>query len=424
MAASIVVNWGFGLLIETAAGATRRKRFLVVGVCLNLSGLAVFKYAGFFYDNLNRILSSLDVSWRFASPPLHLPIGISFFTFQALTYLIDIYRRMAPAERNVLRAALYIAFFPQLIAGPILRYADIGPQIRSRPPTGTAFVTGIERFILGLAKKVLLANTFAVAADAGFSSSVGELSAVDAWLAALAYSLQIYFDFSGYSDMAIGLGFMFGFRFPENFKYPYVSRSLSEFWRRWHITLSAWFRDYLYIPLGGNRFGRARTYINLWVVFLLCGLWHGAAWTFVSWGAIHGAFLVMERAGLERALCRLRGPAVLLAHAYTLLVVVVAWVFFRAHSVQEALEFITVMFAGAGAPLAHVAGLDRKLMAAFVVGIGAATPLGDWCMRRLERSARAQGARFVGAIMLLALLWLCAMALAGGTHNPFIYFRF
>lgn len=424
MAASIVVNWLLGLLLQSASDVRKRKSLLLLAVALNLSGLCVFKYAGFFYANANTLLSGLDVSWRFEGSALHLPVGISFFTFQAMTYVIDIYRRTAVAERNVLRTALYIALFPQLVAGPIVRFGEIAPQIAGSRRATDLIVPGIERFIVGLAKKVLLANTFASAADAAFASSMASLSSADAWVAAVAYSLQIYFDFSGYSDMAIGLGLMFGFRFPENFRYPYISRSLSEFWQRWHITLSTWFRDYLYIPLGGNRCGPVRMYFNLCAVFLLCGLWHGAAWTFVIWGALHGAFLVIERAGLARALARLKGPWVSLAHVYTLLVVVVTWVFFRAESVQGALDFLKLMFLGTAVGPDGARMLDRKLIVAFAVGLVAATPLGACCMARLKRSVLAPAVEAISALMLLLLLWLSAMSLAAGAHNPFIYFRF
>jgi alginate O-acetyltransferase complex protein AlgI len=316
-------------------------------VALNIGTLVFFKYANFAVDNLNLLLAWIHLA------PVHcervrLPIGISFFTFHALSYVMDIYRGKAAAARNPRDVALYIFFFPQLIAGPILRWSAIAPQIARRVVSREGFAEGVRRFVGGLAKKMIIANVVAVPADQIFALSGAELTPALAWLGAACYTLQIYFDFSGYSDMAVGLGKMFGFQFLENFDFPYISQSIKEFWRRWHISLSTWFRDYLYFPLGGNRRGEWRTCLNLVIVFFLCGLWHGASWTFVVWGLYHGFFLVLERtrfggwvAGMPR----------LLRHGYALVVVMAGWVLFRADTFGHAITFLANMAGvSSGAP--------------------------------------------------------------------------
>src|SRR6185436_9027443 len=306
---------------------------------VNLASLAFFKYAGFLAANLNALLGATGLG-AVPVPAVVLPIGISFFTFHAISYVVDVYRRDAVAQKGPVEAALYLLLFPQLIAGPIIRYRDIAAQLTARVVDLDGFATGVRRFVVGLGKKMLIANIVAVPADRLFALPAGELTAAHAWLAASCYTLQIYFDFSGYSDMAIGLAQLFGFRFKENFNYPYVSQSIQEFWRRWHISLSAWFRDYLYVPLGGNRVAPGRVYLNLVTVFFLCGLWHGASWTFVVWGLYHGAFLVLERLGLAAWLGRMPRA---LRHVYALLVVMVGWVFFRAESLSAAAGLLQAM---------------------------------------------------------------------------------
>ena len=296
MLASIGMNYAFGLLIERRVSTHKTCAALWLGIIANLLLLAAYKYTGFVSSNLCGLLRWWGVDT--ADPlPVHLPIGISFFTFQAMSYLVDVHRRQVPAQRNPLHVALYISMFPQLIAGPIVRYRDIARQIVDRAVTRQGFASGIRRFAIGLGKKVIIANSLAWPADQIFTIPNHELTTAVAWWGVTCYTLQIYFDFSGYSDMAVGLGRMFGFEFMENFNYPYIARSMTDFWRRWHISLSTWFRDYLYIPLGGNRRGRARTLVNLALVFFLCGLWHGASWTFAIWGLYHGLFLILERRG-------------------------------------------------------------------------------------------------------------------------------
>src|SRR6476646_10443526 len=317
---SVAFNWWMGLRIADAADPRRRKRRLATAVAGNLLALAVFKYANFAVANIDAIAPIFGVApLTLAAIPL--PLGISFFTFHAISYVVDVYKLTANAQRNVRAFALYILLFPQLIAGPIIRYRDIAQQLVTREASAAEFAYGVRRFVLGLGKKLLIANTLGGTADAIFGLPGAELGAATAWLGLVCYTLQIYFDFSGYSDMAIGLMRVFGFRILENFDYPYLSRSIREFWRRWHISLSSWFLDYLYVPLGGNRHGTALAYRNLVIVFLLCGLWHGASWPFVLWGIWHGLFLVAERAGVGRMLERL-GPV---SHVYALLVVMGGW---------------------------------------------------------------------------------------------------
>jgi len=408
MLASIVLNWSGGLAVHALVPGRARVALMTVAVAANLLLLGTFKYANFFFGVI-----------------VHLPIGISFFTFHGLSYLIDVYRAKEVPERSPLRVALYIALFPQLIAGPIIRYADIAGAIRSRASNLDSFASGIQRFAIGLGKKVLLANTLAQVADRCFSHENIVLSASNAWLGLVAYSLQIYFDFSGYSDMAIGLAKMFGFNFPENFNFPYVARSITEFWRRWHISLSTWFRDYLYIPLGGNRSGPFRTYVHLGIVFLLCGLWHGASWNFVIWGAVHGGFLVVERIVLKSRLQRLPLPLSFLANLYTLLVVMLAWVFFRTDSLAEAYVYLKALFAFGTAPTTFAMSLlDLKTTTTFAVAIGASLPVVPWLRSRFPRLADKVVWQFLTAVGAVAVFWLAVFSLAAGTHNPFIYFRF
>src|SRR5512145_47002 len=348
MLGSIAFNYVVAIAISRASGTPRAFRLLVFAVVSNLLVLGVFKYANFAAQNVNALLGTLG--WPALDvPKVLLPIGISFFTFHAISYVVDVYRHDASAQKSPTHAALYMLLFPQLIAGPIIRYHDIADQLASRNVELEGFAYGIRRFVIGLAKKVLVANVVAGPADRIFALPGAELTPAHAWLGLVCYSLQIYFDFSGYSDMAVGLGRMFGFRFPENFRYPYVADSVQGFWHRWHISLSTWFRDYLYVPLGGNRVSPARVYFNLVTVFFLCGLWHGASWNFVVWGLFHGAFLAAERVGLASAVARLWRP---LRHAYLLVVVMIGWVFFRADTLSAALEYLRSL---AGAPASTVA---------------------------------------------------------------------
>jgi alginate O-acetyltransferase complex protein AlgI len=426
--ASIAVNYGAALGIDRARGTPWAKRLLALTVVANLLSLAVFKYAGFLAVNLNAVLSELG-GGAVPVPAIALPIGISFFTFHAVSYVVDVYRRDAVAQKGPVEAALYLLFFPQLIAGPIIRYRDIAAQLASRAVDLDGLSIGVRRFVIGLGKKMLIANIVALPADRIFAMPPGELTAAHAWLATVCYTLQIYFDFSGYSDMAIGLAHLFGFRFKENFDYPYVARSIQEFWRRWHLSLSAWFRDYVYVPLGGNRVPPHRVYVNLVTVFFLCGLWHGASWTFVVWGLYHGAFLVLERLGRATALARLPRP---LGHVYALLVVMVGWVFFRAESLTAAAGMLRAM-AGLSPGLATVYGigwyLTPEVLLAMAAGIAGSTPIWPAMAARFAR-AEAGGPRLgplpsaLACAALAAVFAGSAMLIAAHTYNPFIYFRF
>ena len=430
---STLLNWGLGLRVDHAPDPARRKSAVTLAIVLNIGLLAFFKYANFAVDNANPLLA------MFHLPEMHigsvrLPIGISFFTFHALSYVVDIYRRKSAAARNPADTALYIFFFPQLIAGPILRWSAIAPQLVQRTVTGEGFAEGIRRFAGGLAKKMIIANAVALPADEIFKLSPAELSPALAWFGTLCYTVQIYFDFSGYSDMAVGLGKMFGFQFLENFDHPYVSQSVREFWRRWHISLSGWFRDYLYIPLGGNRCSEPRNWLNLGIVFFLCGLWHGASWTFVAWGLFHGCFLILERTRFGAMMDRLPRP---LRHAYTLAAVMSGWVLFRADSFSQATAMFTHML-GATAP-GPIAGplarfANREVIFALIAGAIFSLPTWGWFRAwlagigprlpaRARLAASAAGMTLEG-VLVIAVLVVSAAWLAGSTYNPFIYFRF
>jgi alginate O-acetyltransferase complex protein AlgI len=433
MIVSILFNYLSGLAVARYPFRSRASKLIVCAAIVgNLALLGSYKYANFLVDNLNALAPLLGFS-KLTLNPVHLPIGISFFTFQALSYVIDVYRREAPVQKNPARLGLYISLFPQLIAGPIVRYEHIAKQLTSRAMSLNLFVSGIQRFIIGLSKKVLIANSAGDVADKVFALPVDQLSTQVAWLGVACYTLQIYFDFSGYSDMAIGLGRMFGFDFLENFNYPYISRSIREFWRRWHISLSTWFRDYVYIPLGGNRRGANRTYINLVIVFFLVGLWHGAKWTFVVWGMYHGMFLVLERLGLAKLIEKAWRP---LSHAYVLMVVMVGWVFFRAETLPQALEYLKAMFyIGTATKFTPSVSTFTDNLLPLVLTLGAigATPVLPALLRRRKNSLPGKttfaplssiAVEACIALALTSLLLLSTSSLVAGTYNPFIYFRF
>jgi alginate O-acetyltransferase complex protein AlgI len=430
---SITFNYVMGLIIDRSPTPVARKMAFTAGVAVNLGLLIAFKYADFLVLNLNHALEIAHVA-PLPLPHLHLPIGISFFTFHALSYVTDVYRREVKPMRRFDSFALYITLFPQLIAGPIIRYKIICDQFAHRELTLEGFAEGIRRFVIGLGKKLIIADTVAYTADQIFSAKYpGMLTPSVAWLGVVCYTIQIYFDFSGYSDMAIGMGRMFGFVFPENFNYPYIAQSITEFWRRWHMTLSSWFRDYLYIPLGGNRRGPARTYLNLMIVFFLCGLWHGATWSFVAWGMFHGTFLIIERVGLTNWLERL--PRVV-RHGYTLLVVMVGWVFFNARDLSHAVTYLEVMFGligGSGVEYSVRLYLDKALAIALIAGIIGGMPVIPWIrqtweaglLRRVGTGALWELTGRLASVLLLIVVYLgSAMMAAHGSYSPFIYYRF
>lgn len=420
---SILCTRSFGTRIAGSDGA-RRKLWLFLALTINLILLVYFKYANFLLDNVNEVLAWLEVA-PIEYKDVRLPLGISFFTFQAISYLIDVYRGQSRAQPGFVGVALYISLFPQLVAGPIVRYASVEKQISHRTVTASDFADGARRFITGLAKKLLVANTLGAMADDIFAASPDQLLVSTAWIGVCCYALQIYFDFSGYSDMAIGLGRMLGFRFGENFNYPYTSRSIQEFWRRWHISLSSWFRDYVYIPLGGSRRGNWRTGFNLLLVFVLCGIWHGASWTFVIWGLFHGFFLILER--LVPGIARLPRVA---SHIYVIAVVLVSWVFFRSDDLPTALDFLRTMagFNSADAAMSLAFFADPKVYITLAFAVVLSTPVARRVVYAGHPSQSIQqwaGYRLILSDgVLLVLFGLCIVTIAGGTYDPFIYFRF
>jgi alginate O-acetyltransferase complex protein AlgI len=437
LAALIVANYAGALWIDRSAARARAIGVLIVAAA-DLAVLGYFKYSGF----LAHILNGLAHARLAPELKLALPLGISFFTFQLISYVADVSRGAVKAERDPIRFAAYILMFPHLIAGPIVRYADIRDEMHADRRTTTRLGLGVQYFIVGLCQKVLVANTVAPVADHLFGVAPHALTAANAWLGAFAYSLQIYFDFCGYSNMAIGLAFMLGFTYPRNFNYPYSAQSITEFWRRWHISLSSWFRDYVYIPLGGNRGGPWRTVRNLLIVFLLTGLWHGAAWSFIVWGLYHGAFLMLERFGLDRILAAV--PRVV-RHAYALLVVAMGWVLFRAEGLHDGVQYLRAMFTPDRVrppDTSLLVLLNHEVLAALAIGALLSFPVLPAILERL-RVARAQdpggGADSVAGralaldtssvhalpiAILLAGLVLSIAHLANSSLNPFLYFRF
>ncbi len=427
----IGLNYAGSQWISASENEQARTRILVGFTALDLAVLGFFKYAGFLAGSLNAILPGDPLPIVTTT----LPLGISFFTFQLISYLVDVRRRTVPLERNVARFATYILMFPHLIAGPIVRYADIREEMQGDRRRSGRTGLGVQYFIVGLCQKVLVANLVAPLADHAFALNPGDLGMAAAWLGAWAYTLQIYFDFCGYSNMAIGLAFMLGFTFPKNFDYPYVSQSVTEFWRRWHMSLSSWFRDYVYIPLGGNRHGQARTIRNLLTVFFLTGLWHGAAWQFIVWGLYHGFFLMLERFGFSRIVAS--APRAL-RHAYLLLVVMVGWVFFRAENLTQAMDFLGSLFglAPSSPDVALAILLDSQAVAALIAGSVLAVPVLPWLLTRLRTQCAEENVaavpdrldtRSVHVLpipLMVAGLVLSVAYLAGSTLNPFLYFRF
>jgi D-alanyl-lipoteichoic acid acyltransferase DltB (MBOAT superfamily) len=417
----VALNYGAALIIAAREGS-QRTLATAAATGLNLAMLGVFKYADFVVGTLN---AALPAGASFALPGLALPLGISFFTFHSISYLIDVHRRGVAANRSLLQVAVYIAMFPQLVAGPIIRYHTISRQLVVRRMTLGRASAGLRIFIIGLAQKILIADEVARIAETVFDK-VGQPGFLEAWLGLGAYTIQIYFDFAGYSNMAIGLGLSLGFAFPRNFRLPYTARSITEFWRRWHISLSQWLRDYLYIPLGGSRRSDIATYRNLCMVFLLCGLWHGANWTFVIWGIHHGCFLILERIGLSR---RLERAPVIVARLYALAAIMTGWVWFRARDVDHAGSFFASLIGVNGwteiSPSTY-AVLHPATLAAAAVGVVLATTTID-IARWLRRSA----ARASGPVLAIAdtlaiglFLGLSVLSVAAGSYSPFLYFRF
>lgn len=424
MILSAFLNYLCALLIDKYKN--NKKAILIIGIAVNLGILGVFKYASFLITSCNDFFG-LDLQ----VPMIKLPIGISFFTFQAMSYVIDVYREKVNVQKSFWKILLYVSFFPQLIAGPIVKYRDISEEINNRKQTVWETASGLRRFICGLGKKILIANTLGMVADNIFSLNISEINIVSAWLGAIAYMMQIYYDFSGYSDMAIGLGKMFGFHFKENFNYPYGATSIQDFWRKWHISLSTWFKEYLYIPLGGNRKGKARTYINRIIVFFFTGLWHGANWTFVIWGLYHGIILLVEE-----CVPILRKMPKVLGHIYSVILVCVGFVIFRADTISQGFSMIGRMFTGFSFTAESVSIMWQQLtpwvIVCIIAAVIGAAPIGvlankvrnKLCCEQPSLSGKwrwIDRGLYLLAVILLA--W-CIIRLSGSAYNPFIYFRF
>ena len=406
MLGSIFVNWIFGLLIDKYNDFFgKRKAVLVISIIFNLSLLFVFKYLAFTLNNLG-----VDIS-------IALPIGISFFTFHIMSYIFDLYKRKTGVQKNILKLALYISMFPQLVAGPIVRYETVAASLSERKETPEDFTAGLSRFVFGLGKKLILSNYFAVVADNIFGSPV-QISVAAAWLGAICYTLQIFFDFSGYSDMAIGMARMFGFRFLENFNYPYIAKSITDFWRRWHMSLSSWFRDYLYIPLGGNRKGKARQILNLLIVWFLTGFWHGANWTFMCWGLLYFVLLVFEKT------THFPEKIKFFSHIYTMFFVILAWVLFRSDNIGTAGNYIASMFGISGGnlvdPIFFVHFFSIKWV--LLVGILLCAPIVPFIRDKLFKNEKSRDV--IKSLGVLAVFVLAILLAIKSTYNPFIYFNF
>ncbi|MDU1567711.1 MAG: MBOAT family O-acyltransferase [Clostridium sp.] len=414
---SILINYIFGLLIDKTVDRSHLRKFiLILGIILNLALLFYYKYYDFFIENINNILNmNLELK------RIVLPIGISFFTFQGMSYIIDIYRNDGKVNKNIFSVALYISFFPQLVAGPIIKYKTIDEQIRVRKESIDYFSYGINRFVIGLGKKIIISDMLGTISDNIFllANSSG-IDMITAWIGAICYTLQIYFDFSGYSDMAIGLGHLFGFKFPENFNYPYISRSITEFWRRWHISLSTWFKEYLYIPLGGNR--RGNVYFNLFVVFLVTGLWHGASWNFVIWGLWHGMFMIIERV-IRNENWYKKIPSFIKIFI-TLFIVIIGWVLFKATTLEEGLKYLSIMFGlsnFSNITFEYTYFISRKFIVLIIIGIIASTPI---FKNIFNRYRDIKVFELIKTILIILLFIISIIFMVNSTYSPFIYFQF
>ena len=418
MIMAIILNY-FDALIICKFNKVRIKRlFLIIGILLNLSVLIVFKYCNFITGNLKNLFPNIPVTY------IVLPIGISFFTFQALSYLIDVYRGEM-AQKNFFNLGLYISFFPQLVAGPIVRYKSISKEIENRTETWKDFSEGIVCFLNGLIKKIVIANNMAIIADKAFGGNITQQGVLFSWLGALAYSLQIYFDFSGYSDMALGLGRMFGFHFDKNFDYPYSSGTLTEFWRRWHISLGLWFRDYVYIPLGGSKKGNFNQVRNLFIVWLLTGIWHGANWTFIIWGLIYFLFLVVEKYFIKPERFK-RTLTAWLYRILVLLLVLFCWVLFRSESISSAIQYCGSMFGLCGNPVIDNNWLwySREYLVLILIGVFASLSIARKTVEKIKKKTNYVVFGFLKTVLYIFMLVVCISYLVTGAHNPFIYFNF
>lgn len=419
MLVSIFINYIFG--IKVSKNNKSSKVWLKLSIVFNLGILIVFKYSNFIIDNVNSVIKT-----NFNIPKIALPLGISFFTFQIVSYVIDVYRKNGRVQKNIFNLALYVSLFPQLIAGPIVRYQTVDEQIDSREHSLNKFAVGVDRFVIGLGKKVIFSNQLGIIADGVFNSQVSDLSTMEAWLGILCYTLQLYFDFSGYSDMAIGLGKMFGFDFLENFNYPYISQSVSEFWRRWHISLGTWFRDYVYIPLGGNRVSSIKHFRNLFIVWSLTGIWHGANWTFVVWGLYYGILIAIEKAFLGKILDKFPRA---FRHIYLILIVIVGWVFFRADNMAQAIGFLKVLIGKNsllynGSFLRYINDSGYIVISAIIFSTPIVPTVKNAIEVKNERLVENNYIYCIHSIFLITLMFSIVVILINSTYNPFLYFRF
>ena len=444
MVFSVALNFLGGYFInKVRENKTKKKAALVITVVLNLAMLFFFKYFNMLIDIIESVmlapkgfgavwstLISLEGTGALGIKEIVLPIGISFFTFQAMSYVIDVYTEKASVQKNLFDFALYVSLFPQLVAGPIVKYSDIELQLSKRRETLDRFVSGQKRFCYGLGKKVLISNALAKVADDIWALETSDLGAAVAWLGIIAYTLQIYYDFSGYSDMAIGIGRMLGFEFKENFDYPYTSLSVQEFWRRWHISLSTWFKEYIYIPLGGNRRGAGRTYLNLCIVFLLTGIWHGANFTFIAWGAMYGILLIIERLFLGKLLKK--NPVKIINWIYTMFAVMIAWIYFRSENIFQAHEYIGQLFNFNSQRYSPISHLSMQVLIVITLAIlfsGLVQRPVKALVEKMKENGKIPTAvtnivKSVDLVAQIAILVLSIMALVSGTHNVFIYFQF
>ena len=413
---SIIINYFFAIYIDNAKNKHKKKKYLILSIVVNILIIGFFKYSNFLINNINFLLHTSIPNLNLA-----LPIGISFYTFQILSYIIDVYNKKVSVQRNIINLGTYIALFPQLIAGPIVRYETIAEELENRKENLTKIIEGLKRFIIGLGKKVIIANNMAIIADTIYNGDIASYGTIAIWLAAIAYTFQIYFDFSGYSDMAIGLGKVFGFTFLENFNYPYIANSITDFWRRWHISLSTWFRDYVYIPLGGNRVSKIKWFRNILIVWLLTGLWHGASWNFVLWGLYYGVILIIEKIFLGKLLEKL--PK-FITHIYTLFIIVIGWVIFRLEDFSQLGLVLGKMFSFQSADLFEQIIFNFDIFAAIpylIIAVIASMPI---IKNISDKNKNKEVFHFIANVCTLGVFVLSICLLLSSTYNPFIYFRF
>ena len=420
---SILINYILGIILDKSKNQKNRKILFVISLILNIGLLCYFKYYNFLIQNINRIFNAEILK----QINIALPIGISFFTFSAISYMFDLYRKDVKVQKNIINLALYISFFPKLIMGPIEKYSDFEKQIEKRTLTSEKVSNGIKRFVYGLAKKVIIANSIGYIADYIFDANLATVTTPIAWIGAICYMLQIFYDFSGYSDMAIGLAKMFGFDLMENFNLPYISQSITEFWRRWHISLSTWFKNYLYIPLGGNRKGKIRTYINLFIVFFTTGIWHGSSWNFIAWGLFNGLFMIIERIKLKEIIDKNRFK--IINHFYALFVTLIGWVLFRANGLKSGIRYLKTMFIPTSIPKLEILDISNLLTIKNILIIIIAILLSGLLQTLIQKNKKIEKninklKKYTEPIFIIIIFAICIMSIIDGSYSSFIYFKF